>query len=52
MRFPGGKWQKKNKGDGKGNRMSCFGYCALIGPSAERAEPSGWFFSGVACRRA
>jgi hypothetical protein len=22
----GGKWQKKNKCHGKGNRMSCFGF--------------------------
>ena len=25
MRFLGGKWQKKNKRYGNGNRMSCFG---------------------------
>jgi hypothetical protein len=44
MRFPGRKWQKKNKGDGKGNRMSRLGHCALIGPLAEPAGPSGWLF--------
>jgi hypothetical protein len=31
MRFLGGKWQKKNNGDSKGNRMSCFGYVGGCG---------------------
>jgi hypothetical protein len=32
MRFLGGKCQKKNDGDGKGNRMSCFALRALLLP--------------------
>jgi hypothetical protein len=49
MRFWGGKWEKKNEGEGNGNRMSCFALGASFRPSVrsdsiskKRRDCMGW----------
>jgi hypothetical protein len=47
MRFLGGKWRKKNNGNGKGNRFSRFAVQATLLPSAERWPLRGGFERGT-----